>query len=163
MQSNLLIIVLWCLWLFPADRVEAGTPQPSPEEQELVSLINTKRAEQGLNELSCNLLLHRAARDHAETMAEQDYLGHESPDGTGFQERIYAAGYPKTRVGEAVGAGWKDAQEALQNFMESPTHREILMGPKFTEIGVGYALSPDTLYEHYWTVDVGAGGAPQIR
>lgn len=68
-----------------------------------------------------------------------------------------------------VGRGWSNAdwrdwaraqkaKRAPSGWMGSDGHRENLLGPGFTHIGVGYAvIERDDGYHHYWTVTLASG------
>jgi uncharacterized protein YkwD len=85
-------------------------------------------------------------------MAEHDNLSHDGSDGSKFNERIERAGYSGRRVGENIAGGQKSVEEAMRTWMESPHHRENILGD-FGEIGVARAESADGTA--YWCANFG--------
>ena len=70
------------------------------------------------------------------------FFAHETPDGVSPGERMRAAGYATCEcyVGENLywGAGRNaPPAEALEGWMDSPGHRENVLSPEFTEVGIG--------------------------
>ncbi|NJR62658.1 MAG: hypothetical protein HC769_29995, partial [Cyanobacteria bacterium CRU_2_1] len=45
---------------------------------------------------------------------------------------------------ENVAQGQKTPSEVVRSWMKSPGHRQNILNPNFTEIGVGYS-------QNYWT------------
>jgi len=52
-------------------------------------------------------------------------------------ERVRAAGYIPINWGENIAAGYSTAAEAVAGWMSSEGHRDNLLNPGFTEIGLG--------------------------
>ena len=91
-----------------------------------------------------------AARDHAEDMDRNQFLGHTSSDGTTWEARLHAI-YPYETIGEAVAYDPMGTRHAvLSTWICSEQHRAILLGP-YDEMGVGVSGS-------YYAVDVGMAG-----
>lgn len=108
------------------------------EEQRLVDLTNQERAKEELRPLKPHPFLMRAARQHAENMARQQILEHDL-DGKTPSDRVKLAGYRFRRLGENVARGPRTAEAAVRGWMSSEGHRENILRPEFTEIGVGVA------------------------
>ena len=53
-------------------------------------------------------------------------------------------------VGENLQAGAATPEEAIRQWMNSPTHRENILSYAYDEIAVGYVYVPDSRYHHYW-------------
>ncbi len=101
--------------------------------------------------------LEQAATAHARDMAERGELRHEGRDGSSPAERIARTGYRWRIVGENVAAGPTSIEEAISGWLGSPGHCANLMSPRFTEMGVGYAVNPRSELLIYWTQDFAAG------
>lgn len=146
--------LLLALWSQPAT---AATPA---EDQEVLALVNAERAARGLSPLILETRLILAAQRHSEDMAAHDFCGHVGSDGRRMGQRISDLGYPWLMVGEVLTCSWPTPVEAVQSWMRSSLHTEILMHPAMVHIGVGHAYNPNTQQKHYWTVDLGqpAGG-----
>lgn len=123
-------------------------------EDQMISLINAERIRLGYPALLPNGLLASAAGDHSLDMACQDYFSHTGSDGSSPFDRILWAGYSYQSAGENIFTGsgtYDDPQQAFDSWMNSPGHRDIMLNPDFTEIGVGYAGNSSGAYEGYFT------------
>ncbi|TVU51997.1 MAG: hypothetical protein EA414_19910 [Arthrospira sp. PLM2.Bin9] len=131
-------------------------------EQEVLELVNQERANFGLQPLVEEPLLTQAARTHSTNMALQDFYSHTGADGSEFTDRILATGFSITGASaENIYASPRTPQAAVDGWMKSPGHRENILNPDFTQIGVGhYFLENDTgnvNWNHYWTQKFHAG------
>jgi hypothetical protein len=72
-------------------------------------------------------------------MATQSYYAHVSPDGKTPLDWLKAAGYNYLNAGENLVIDRDTSKEAVTAWMNSPEHRENILRPQFTEIGVGVA------------------------
>lgn len=140
--------------LTSADFGETASTSSSFEER-IVQLVNEARAQNGLAPLTVNLQLMTAAETHSQNMATQDFFSHTGLDGSQVSDRTQAAGYRSTFVGENIGAGYDSAEAAFEGWMSSSGHRDNILNPNYTEIGVGYVLEANDTgsvnYNHYWT------------
>lgn len=111
--------------------------------EDLVRLTNEKRIEAGLKPLVLNPELSLAAQAKASYMFEKDFWAHVAPDGTTPWYFIKNAGYEYQYAGENLARGFNTAEDVTKAWMESPTHRENLLSPNYTDIG--FAVSEGTL------------------
>ena len=101
---------------------------------------NAQRRSNGLPLLGNAGALDRAARQHVHDMVRRRYFGHVSPTGSDPLHRALGAGYRGRRticVGENI-LSWPTgltAGQVVQKFMESPPHRENILG-HWTDVGV---------------------------
>jgi uncharacterized protein YkwD len=119
----------------------------------VVKAMNRARAARGLNPLRAAPSLRTAARGHSQAMLEHGFFSHDSADGTAFSERIKryytSRGWVTWSVGEALLASQGsvvDADAIVTAWLESPSHRAIILSPtcRDTAIGAVYASSaPD--------------------
>jgi uncharacterized protein YkwD len=122
---------------------------------EIASLINNARAQNGLPALTINAQLAAAAQGHSIDMACHGFLGHNGSDGSSAYERIAAAGYNASSSEEIIfGSGYP--QTAFDWWMNDQIHRNAILNPNTVEMGVGYAYKADTAYGGYYTVDFGS-------
>ncbi|MDO9454817.1 CAP domain-containing protein [Nocardioides sp.] len=149
-------------------------PDPTTPEEEVVleapldealALINEARAAghtcgdtvyAPAPPLTANARLGRAADDHAELMASQNFFSHTSLDGSSVGDRLTAAGYPWTTYGENIAAGRTDAASTVAALLASPGHCRNIMSASVTEVGLGYAYDASSTYGHYWVQDFAA-------
>lgn len=117
----------------PADlQVE---PDPAAEE-EMLTLVNQERTKVGLAPLTLDPRLVPIARQHSEEMFRLRYFGHDSPvTGSPF-DRLDAAGIRYSRAGENLAYA-QSVAVAHAGLMASPGHRENILRPEFTRIGIG--------------------------
>ncbi|WRH65149.1 MAG: CAP domain-containing protein [Planktothrix sp. GU0601_MAG3] len=74
-------------------------------------------------------------------------------------DRIKATGYNYSWAAENIYASPATPEAAVEGWMNSPLHRDNILDPNLTEIGVGYYyLADDTgnvNWNHYWTQNFG--------
>lgn len=127
--------------------------------QRVVDLTNQERAKRGLAPLALDAALNRSAQAHSEDMASHSFFGHTGSNGSDVGQRIAAAGYgPLYAYGENIAAGQPSAEEAVNAWMNSESHRSNILSPYYQHVGVAYAFNQDATYGHYWTQDFGSHG-----
>ena len=96
--------------------------------QDLTAMTNADRVSRGLRALSTAGDLQSLAQQRADQMARSGQLAHTTNLGSkvsGWQ-----------RLGENVGRG-PSLQDIETAFMNSPSHRENILDPTFTQVGAG--------------------------
>jgi uncharacterized protein YkwD len=111
---------------------------------EIVSLINSARADAGVPALTFNTQLAAFAQSHAEDMAFNNFLSHDGSNAT-FSERMMAYGI----FAEILAIG--TPQNAMEQWRRDE-HWDFVLSPN-TQIGVGYAYNSCSDYGGYFTVD----------
>ncbi len=111
---------------------------PSVEE-ELVRLTNQERVKAGLPELKVEARLTAAARQHAALMAERGELAHDLSGEPNLSSRVAATGLRFNAVAENVSRSDEPNTAASVNrgLMNSPPHRENILGSQYNAIGIG--------------------------
>jgi len=107
---------------------------------EVIGLINQRRAEAGCPPVDPEERLAAAARRQAVDMRDNDVHDHTGSDGSSPRERVEAAGFtPVATTGEILlwGSGSTSAQQAVDAWMASPPHRQIIEQCIFTHAGAG--------------------------
>ena len=118
----------------------------SEEEQKLLDLTNAERKKKDLPPLKANPTLTKVARAHAANMAKQGKMEH-ILDGKNPYERIKEAGYKFRVAAENIARSQGDLDDVMKGWMNSKAHRENILAPEFTEIGLGLAKGDnDTVY-----------------
>lgn len=117
-------------------------------ERQIFRLTNEVRRRHGVPSLTWESSLRKVARAHSADMLRRNYFSHLSPTGQTPHQRI-CAGYPfpLSMSGENIWSGTghqardpsRLARLIVNNWMSSAGHRENLLNPKFTDIGVGVA------------------------
>ncbi len=113
---------------------------------QLLSLLNEARLDQGLAPLSLSERLSTAAQRHAQDLVTEQTLSHTGPDGSTPEQRIARAGYAawilpdgSTAVAESLWSGSGDAEDAVNAFMNDEASRSQILSTIYREIGVGVA------------------------
>jgi uncharacterized protein YkwD len=115
----------------------AAASSLSPAEAGLVQAVNATRAAHGLQPLSLDPALTRAARLHTKEMIRGGYFAHGN-----FAGRMLAFHARGPFLGEnlAWGSGtYAAAGAVISEWLHSPGHRANLLRPSFTRIGIGAA------------------------
>jgi uncharacterized protein YkwD len=118
-------------------------------EQRVTALTNDFRQQNGLPPLELEARLTEAARYFAGYLASTGKLDHDA-DGTTPPERVKKRGYSYCAVAENLASEYNSAGFApdrlsmsfVQGWRDSPTHRDNMLLPEITQIGVGVARSP---------------------
>ena len=94
--------------------------------------------------------LQRAAFDHAQDMAGRSIMSHAGRDGSTPAERASRAGYRWRVVGENIAASQSTPEQVVAEWVRSPRHCVNLMDAEFSEMGVAYAVEPQSAAGIYW-------------
>jgi uncharacterized protein YkwD len=158
---SLTLSVSAALWLPPIvsaqtpAKPKAHPPAPAkvdPAVEQLVEAHNKERAKEKLPPLKLEARLTEAAQVQAKDMAEHSMMSHEGSDGSTPNQRVVNAGYQYLRTGENVAVGYKDVDDVVLGWMESPGHRKNIMGD-YTEMGAARVLGKED--KPYWCVTFG--------
>lgn len=106
----------------------------------IVELTNRARTEEGLSELRINETLNRAAMLKAQHMISNNYFAHDAPDGSKPWKWFKQVGYEYTYAGENLAMNFSEAEDAVEAWMESPSHRENMLSPNYQDIGVAVVI-----------------------
>ncbi|MBO8172274.1 MAG: SafA/ExsA family spore coat assembly protein [Bacillaceae bacterium] len=136
--------------IYPGDQINipllTGIKQM---EYQVIQLVNQERTQRGLQPLKPNWELSRVARFKSQDMRDMHYFSHTSPVYGSPFTMIRNFGLSFRSAGENIAAGQATPQQVMNGWMNSPGHRQNILNPSFTEIGVGYASGGG--YGHYWT------------
>ncbi len=121
---------------------------------QIASMINAERANAGLSSLNINSQLAAAAQSHAADMACNNRISHTGSDGSSAYSRVLAAGYSGSFTEEIIYGGG-GPQAAMSWWMNDQIHRDAILNPNTTELGVGYAYFSNGSYGDYIVVDFG--------
>lgn len=118
-------------------------------QKEVVRLVNVERSKKGLKELSFNTKLSNVATLKSQDMINKNYFSHTSPTYGSPFDMMKQFNISYRAAGENIAKGQRTPAEVVNAWMNSQGHRENILSPNFTEIGIGVAKSPNgTLY---WT------------
>lgn len=124
-------------------------PQQSAIERELIDRANAERTKASLAPLTAERLVNLAASTHAANMAQHATLSH-ALDDQGVSDRLSHFGFRWVKCAENIARGQETPTEAIESWMNSPGHRQNLLGSHYTHIGVACSDAPDG--QKYWTM-----------
>jgi len=119
------------------------TESMTDDEKRFVDLINYERRRIGLKPLRIDPLLVEVSRGHSKEMADKDYFDHISPT-PGLRTALdrYFAAVKRRPSWALVGENLFycsiiDINRGHTCLMESVTHRDNILNPRFERVGVG--------------------------
>ncbi|MFK7691783.1 CAP domain-containing protein [Paenibacillus sp. HJGM_3] len=124
------------------------TPTPKPTQpstgtessfaNQVVNLVNQERAKAGLSALTSDAALTNMAMDKAKDMYNRNYFDHTSPTFGSPFDMMKSYNIPFRYAGENIAKGQRTPQEVMTAWMNSAGHRQNILSPNFTKIGVAY-------------------------
>lgn len=114
--------------------------EPAVEAQ-LLQMVNKERTNNKLRPLAPHEPVRAVARKHSQDMYKRGSFCHSNPDGVDPFERIEAAGITYLRAGENLALAPK-VDMVHEGLMNSPLHRENILRPEFTDVGIGVYNGP---------------------
>ena len=108
--------------------------------ENLVKFTNQERVKAGLQPVVNNPLLNQSAQAKADDMVSRNYWSHNAPDGTEPWQFIHNVDYNYDMAGENLSCWYDNAKQAVDAWMDSPTHKANILMPEFTEVGFGIIL-----------------------
>ena len=75
-------------------------------------------------------------------------------------DRLLRVGYGGGYAGEATAWGYSEPIPVVEFWVNSPGHRDFILNPEATEVGLGFAVNYNAPSVWYWTVEFGVGGPP---
>ena len=118
-------------------------------EEEVLSLVNQERSKIGLKPLQMDWELARVARMKSQDMAQKNYFSHTSPTYGSPFDMMKQFGINFRTAGENIASGQQTPKEVMESWMNSQGHRENILKPDYTHLGVGYYRGGS--YGHMWT------------
>jgi uncharacterized protein YkwD len=122
----------------------------SDVERTAFQVLNQKRVENGLPLLVWNEQIASVARVHSQNMAEFQFFGHRGLDNKLVSHRADDLKLGRWRaIGEniAYNRGYADPiEKAVDNWLNSPSHRQNLLNIDWKESAVGVAIANDGSY-----------------
>jgi uncharacterized protein YkwD len=154
------------IWIVLAAPVALPVSDAALVQRQILELVNNARASGrrcGSREypaappLALNALLTSTALAHSREMAAYDEFEHAGRDGSSPAARVARSGYGGfSIVGENIAAGAMTPAEVTQGWLDSPAHCENIMDPRFSEIGIAFAVNTASAEVVYWTQDFAA-------
>lgn len=121
----------------PPLRSGSENPQSFLTQEGVIRWTNSQREKYGLSPLLENAILDEMAEAKVDDMFRNQYFAHASPSGEGVGDLAKSFGYEFIIIGENLALGdYKNDEELLQAWMDSPGHRENILNSRYQEIGV---------------------------
>jgi uncharacterized protein YkwD len=136
-----------------AGNTAAMSPAEDAYAREVLRLVNVERGNVGAPPVAWDDSLASVAYGHSVDMDARNFFSHTNPSGQGPSERLAAAGVTGLRMwGENIAYGQSDPADVMNAWMNSTGHRNNILNPSFTLLGVG-VHGPGTIW---WTQVFGA-------
>lgn len=110
---------------------------------DLLDKTNVIRAQYGLTLLAMDPALNLSAKAKCDDMVKRNYWDHKDPDGKDPYHFFSEAGASFSKAGENLAFGYNNAQQTLDGWVNSPTHKDNLVDPDYTNVGFAVCESPD--------------------
>jgi uncharacterized protein YkwD len=124
---------------------QSAAPTRSSAEQDLFTLTNAARSQQGLAPLQWDDSLAAAAKAHAALILQNAQLSHQYPGEAGLATRAGQAGAHFQTIAENIALG-PSADSIRKQWMNSPPHRANILDTNLTAVGFSVVQRGDTLY-----------------
>jgi len=128
----LLAPILLAIFLAPAS---FAAERLSDNERALFDAANSERAQRSLPALHWDESLAAAARKHANRMAFYNVLEHQLSGEPDLKARLTEAGARFSMIAENIAVA-SNAQTIHAGWMHSPGHRENILNPDLTAVGI---------------------------
>lgn len=121
-------------------------------EQLIFTKVNEERARAGMSTLSYSSLMEKYARIKSKDMGERNYFDHKNLEGELITSQMARDGISYRAWGENIAyiGGVSDinelANQFMINWMNSQGHRENILSPDYTSIGVGVYKAGNRYY-----------------
>ena len=141
------------------DQGKTSVPCSTPDDadrmaDQVLELINLERAKESLQPVVVNEALTKIASDYACRMAGDMFFGHQDPvNGHGPAARAVAGKYKFFAIGENLAAGPETPAQVMKLWMESDTHRSVILDPCWKEVGIAFRTGGE--YGTYWVQEFG--------
>ncbi|WP_443147058.1 CAP domain-containing protein [Paenibacillus sp. HWE-109] len=123
----------------PAPQTPVVTaPSQATFASQVVTIVNQERAKAGLSPLTSNSALTTMALDKAKDMYNNGYFDHTSPTYGSPFDMMSTYGIRYSYAGENIAKGQQTPEAVMKAWMNSTGHRQNILSPNFTQIGVAY-------------------------
>ncbi|MCA1840236.1 MAG: CvpA family protein [Actinomycetota bacterium] len=110
-------------------------------EKQIFDLVNRERTSRGLGKLNPFNRMREVARAHSADMYRRGYFAHIDPDGRDPFQRMEGQGISFSFAGENLALA-PTITLVHQGLMNSPKHKENILKPEFTDLGIGVYKGP---------------------
>ncbi len=148
----------------PVALPEEVRPHPDEIAELLFNYTNTQRIEHGLPALGHDAKLEKVANWQSRCLYENDIFEHDSEECGTLEER-----YVQFNINNAGGenlffveyeeafSSEEAARLAFEEWMNSPDHRENIMEPSYTDLGIGVYIGEKVMITQNFMIDAACG------
>jgi uncharacterized YkwD family protein len=125
----------------PANTTSAPkSTAPATDENavQVSKLVNQERQKAGLAPLTLDAELSNVALAKAKDMIANNYFDHNSPTYGSPFDMMRSFGIDYTAAGENIAKGQTSPQAVMNDWMNSPGHRQNILSTNYDSIGVAY-------------------------
>lgn len=115
-------------------------------EKKVLALVNTERKKANLSPVLQDLKLSQIAIIKAKDIMKHNYFEHYSPFYGNPWDLATLFDYEYTSYGENLARNFKSPEETVTAWMASPKHRENILNPSYTHMGIGVQQSKTGKY-----------------
>ena len=108
---------------------------------QLLDLLNVFRLNQDVANTINDHALTSIAKEHSEEMYKENYLSHESPTKGDLKDRLEREGISYKKADENIATAYIDSIEAVHGWLNSKSHREIMLNEEYTYVGSGVFMN----------------------
>lgn len=108
---------------------------------QLHDLVNVFRVNNDVPIVLNDESLSGIAMEHSEDMYMQNYLSHESPTKGNLKDRLEEVGVDYDKANENIATAYIDSIEAVHGWLNSNSHRDILLNENYTLVGSGVFMN----------------------
>ncbi|WP_246530730.1 CAP domain-containing protein [Streptomyces bathyalis] len=120
-------------------------------EADVLALVNDEREDAGCKPVKASKQLAELAGDFSRSMAIEGFFSHLGPDGSSPWDRAEDLGILDLG-GENIARGQESAEDVVDDWMRSPSHRANILNCEYRTMGVGEYVDEDG---PWWTQDFG--------
>ncbi len=120
----------------PKPEKDANSNSLTNQEQEMFNLVNQARSQNNVPALAIDMELTKVARIKSQDMIDNNYFSHNSPTYGSPFDMMKSFGIKYVKAGENI-AGNQNVASAHDALMNSPGHRQNILSPDYTHIGIG--------------------------
>ena len=132
----------------------AAKPVQKLDPEKALAEVNAFRTKNGRSAVVLDARLSQAAAVQSKAQAGRSSIGHYGSDGSKPMQRAARAGFHAKLASENVASGQKSFSDAMRSWEGSSGHRENLLRPEVTAIGV--AMAKNGSGRPYWTLVLGS-------
>ncbi len=120
---------------------KVDTFSPNKYADEVLRLVNIERSKAGLPAFTTASALREAANIRAKEI--ETLFDHKRPDGSQYYTALEECGVSDRPAGENIASGHTSPEHVVNGWMNSPGHKENILGDSFGKMGVGVHKTED--------------------